>query len=96
MTIEPNGQVAIPCDSDISHAEIEIAPRDFTNLSIADTMRQSNAPVDLKVVSWSPDPPGIRLEDLKSYTFEDTGGDDTYVYLIENGIEPQNPVSEEL
>ena len=63
-------------------------------MSIADTIiRQLNAPQDLKLVSWPPRPPGIQLRDLKSFAYDDEGGDDTYIYLIENGIEPKNKAS---
>ena len=65
-----------------------------SNLATANgVLRQRNAPLDLKVVSWAPD---TLFGDLSSYCFEKVSGDDTYIYIIENGLNPKNSVREHL
>ena len=51
---------------------------------------QSHAPDDLKVVSWAP---GKSVKDLNYYTYDLAGGQNVVVYLVEEGIDPQNSVS---
>jgi len=50
----------------------------------------------LRVVSWPPNPEGVQLADLKSYAFEEEGGENTFIYVIENGIEPELSVGFDL
>ena len=53
----------------------------------------SNGPAvvdDLKFVSWAS---GKAWKDIKDYAFDDAAGADTWVYLIENGVNLENSVS---
>ena len=51
---------------------------------------QKDAPNDLKAVSW---PPGKSAKDLNYYSYDTSGGQDVILYLVEEGINPRNPVS---
>ena len=55
----------------------------------AETVYQSDAPSDLKVVSWSPNVP---LGKTKSYAYDPEGGGEAVVYIIENGIDSRKHV----
>lgn len=49
------------------------------------------APLDLSVVSW---PPRKKLPWWLSegYTYDEAFGDETYIYVIDNGVNIRNPV----
>ncbi|KAL8919242.1 MAG: hypothetical protein Q9208_006903 [Pyrenodesmia sp. 3 TL-2023] len=51
---------------------------------------QMNAPIDLKVVSWRPDK---RFADQRSYTYVGPVQEETYIYVIDQGLDPSYPVS---
>ena len=54
---------------------------------------QEDAPLDLKVVSW---PQGKDFDDsdyLKYYAYDKNGGQNSILYIVENGIDPRNEVS---
>lgn len=53
---------------------------------------QEDAPKDLKVVSWAE---GKDFDDnnLKYYAYDKTGGQDSVMYILENGIDIDNEVS---
>ena len=51
---------------------------------------QDDAPSDLDVVSWARGEP---FSSLKGYAYDASAGLNTYVYIIENGIDPDHPVS---
>ena len=55
----------------------------------SDLVYQIDAPPDLKVVSW---PIASSLVDLKYYTYDKNGGQNSVIYVVENGIDLQNPV----
>ena len=63
-------------------------------LKDATTRRQKDAPQDLDLVSW---PPLKRwVKDMPGYDYDVVAGLDTYVYVIDNGINMQNTVSTSL
>ena len=79
----------------VSRPELSLGtPRDGINvetgISAARTVYQSDAPSDLKVVSWAPDVPFRRS---KSYAYDPASGAESIVYVIENGIEGANRVN---
>ena len=54
---------------------------------------QEDAPPDLRVVSW---PKGKDFDDsefLKYYAYDKNGGQNSVLYIVENGIDPGNEVS---
>ena len=53
---------------------------------------QDDAPTDLKIVSWAE---GEDFDDnnLKYYAYDKTGGRDSVLYVLENGIDIDNKVS---
>ena len=55
----------------------------------SDLVYQFDAPPDLKTVSW---PRDRSLTDLKYYTYDRGGGQNAVIYVLENGIDPQNTV----
>lgn len=52
-------------------------------------VRQTTAPPDLRVVSW---PPGEDFANLNSYAYEASSARDTYIYVIDRGLDPSNSV----
>ncbi len=52
-------------------------------------VRQTTAPPDLRVVSW---PPGEGFVNLNSYAYEANSARDTYIYVIDRGLDPSNSV----
>lgn len=56
-------------------------------------VRQRDAPQDLDLVSW---PPKKRwVKNMPGYDYEVGAGVDTYIYVIDGGVNLQNPVSNE-
>ena len=55
----------------------------------AGTIYQSDAPSDLKVVSWAP---RSSLGKTKSYAYSPENGKEAIIYIIENGIDGRNRV----
>ena len=57
---------------------------------------QEDAPQDLALVSWNVRSPRPWLPhwiwNMKGYAYNVTYGMDTYVYVIDNGLNPMNPV----
>jgi len=51
--------------------------------------RSSNVVDDLKLVSWAS---GKAWKDVKDYAFDEVEGSDTWIYLVENGVNLENPV----
>ena len=64
----------------------------YTGLS-ARTIYQSDAPSDLKVVSWAPGVPFRKT--TKSYAYDTASGEKSVVYVIENGIQGDDRVNNE-
>ena len=54
-----------------------------SNISAARTIYESDAPADLKVVSWASNVPFVKS---KSYAYDPASGGEASVYVIENGI----------
>lgn len=52
-------------------------------------VRQTTAPPDLRVLSW---PPGENFQSLNSYAYEANSARDTYIYVIDRGLDPYNSV----
>ena len=50
---------------------------------------QSDAPSDLKVISWAP---GVPLAKTKAYAFDPRNGGNAVIYMIENGIDGRDSV----
>ena len=50
---------------------------------------QSDAPSDLKVISWAP---GVPLGKTKAYAFDPLNGGKAIIYMIENGIDGRDSV----
>lgn len=74
------------------HANYTIRPfkdHSTTKLQLPDIAHQANAPLDLKVVSWVS---GSSLLDQLSYTYIDSVKRDTYIYVIDQGLDPEYPV----
>ena len=61
-----------------------------SDISAARTVYQSDAPSDLKVVSWAPNKPFLKS---KSYAYDPASGGQSSVYVIENGIGGSNRVN---
>ena len=61
-----------------------------SDISAARTVYQSDAPSDLKVVSWAPSVPFLKS---KSYAYEPADGGQSSLYIIENGIVGSNRVN---
>jgi hypothetical protein len=55
-------------------------------------VRDEDAQEDLKVISWPNKTPSPSLADLRSYSYRELGREGSYIYLIENGIDPGAPV----
>ncbi|KAL6719718.1 hypothetical protein ACLMJK_001639 [Lecanora helva] len=49
---------------------------------------ETNPPADLKVVSW---PPNKLAKDLNYFAYDQRGGRDVVLYVIEEGLDVQNP-----
>lgn len=82
-------------DQNVSHPEMSLyATRSEVSIdsdsSTARTVYQSDAPPDLKVVSWAPNVP---FSKSKSYAYDPAGGGESSVYVIENGIVGFNRVN---
>ena len=56
----------------------------------AQTIYQTDAPLDLKVVSWAP---GSLFSTVKSYAYSTASGKETIIYVIENGVDGRNRVN---
>ena len=54
---------------------------------------QEDAPPDLKVVSWSERKYFDDSDFLKYYAYDKNGGQNSVLYVVENGIDPENEVS---
>ena len=50
---------------------------------------QSDAPPDLKVISWAP---GVPLGKTKAYAYDPLNGGEAVIYMIENGIDGRDSV----
>ena len=50
---------------------------------------QSDAPSDLKVISWAP---GVPLGKTKAYAYDPLNGGNAVIYMIENGIDGRDSV----
>ena len=50
---------------------------------------QSDAPSDLKVISWAP---GVPLGKTKAYAYDPLNGGEAVIYMIENGIDGRDSV----
>ena len=63
-----------------------------SNIDNSNIVYQDDAPTDLKVVSWAE---GKDYDDnsLKYYAYDKTGGQDSVLYVVENGIDIDNKVS---
>lgn len=65
-----------------------------TSLVADNVVIQRDAPLDLAMGSWPPNksfPP--LFSSPKGYVYDQLGGVNTYIYVIDNGIEPSNAVS---
>ena len=58
--------------------------------SASRTVYQSDAPADLKVVSWASNVPFAKS---KYYAYDPAGGGESSVYIIENGVVGFNRVN---
>ena len=63
------------------------------NIDNSDIVYQKNAPPDLKVVSWRDDKALHDSDFLKYYAYDKNGGQNSVIYIVENGIDPENEVS---
>lgn len=54
---------------------------------------QANSPQDLDLVSWPPNKILPSFGRMDGYYYDVTNGIDKYVYVIDYGIDPGNPVS---
>lgn len=63
-----------------------------TNASNGDIIRQPNAPQDLDLVSWPPNKKLPSIGGMDGYYFNVLNGIDKYVYVIDHGVDPGNPV----
>ena len=59
------------------------------NISLPKIEIQDDAPLDLDDISWAP---GETFSSLKGYAFNANAGRETFMYVVENGIYPENPV----
>lgn len=76
-------------DADQIHSEVSNGTKVELGVS-AQTIYQSDAPPDLKVVSWAPDVPFAKVD---TYAYDSKSGGKAIIYLIENGIDGRNRVS---
>lgn len=58
-------------------------------------VRQTSAPQDLDVVSWPKDVKMPFWSKMPGYDFDTSYGVGTFIYIIDNGIEPNDPVKPE-
>ena len=68
----------------------------FTNPALNERdgiVYQSDAPSDLKVISWAP---GVPLGKTKAYAFDPRNGGKAVIYMIENGIDGRDSVITQL
>jgi len=85
--------------------DTNIAEDDMLDISTTDTsshsavdlhlhtvIRDKYAREDLRVISWPDKTPLPSLADLKSYSYQRMGRESSYIYVIENGIDPGAPV----
>ena len=63
------------------------------NIDSSDIIYQEDAPPDLKVVSWPDDRDLDNSDFLKYYAYDKNGGQSSVIYVVENGIDPENEVS---
>ena len=54
------------------------------------TVYQTDAPQDLKVISWAP---GVPLGKVRTFAYSSEGGGGSVVYVIENGIDGRSRVT---
>lgn len=86
-----NSIVAVNCGEVVGNATLSIQSGNET-LNDASIIRQKNAPQDLDLVSWPPLKHWVRK--MPGYDYEVAAGFDTYVYVIDNGINMGNTVSD--
>ena len=62
------------------------------NIDKSNIVYQDDAPTDLKVVSWAK---GRDFDDnsLRYYAYDKTGGQNSVLYVVENGVDLENEVS---
>ena len=62
------------------------------NIDKSNIVYQDDAPTDLKVVSWAE---GRDFDDdsLKYYAYDKAGGQNSVLYVVENGVDLENEVS---
>ena len=85
--------MAVPCGEVVENATLNIKSGNET-LSNAMTVRQKDAPQDLDLVSWPPLKDWVKK--MPGYDYDVTAGLDTYVYIIDNGINMPNTASTDL
>ncbi len=84
-----NNIVAVNSGQVLGNATLSIVSGNET-LSNPTTVRQKNAPQDLDLVSWPPFKNWVKK--MPGYDYEVTAGFDTYIYVIDNGINMPNTV----
>lgn len=67
-----------------SHSAVDLHPHTV--------IRDKFAGEDLRVISWPDKSPSPSLTDLKSYSYREEGRGRSFIYVIENGIDPRAPV----
>lgn len=55
-------------------------------------IRELDAPLDLKLLSWPPRKKIPFLGRIKGYLYNELGGTLTYIYIIDEGIDASNKV----
>ncbi len=79
-------------DDMVDTATTNVSSKSGVNLHLQVVIRDKYAREDLKVISWKKKTPLPSLADLKSYSYQEIGREGSYIYIIENGIDPGAPV----
>ncbi len=79
-------------DDMVDTATTNASSHSGVNLHRQVVIRDKYAREDLKVISWKEKTPLPSLADLKSYSYREIGREGSYIYVIENGIDPGAPV----
>lgn len=88
-----NSIVAVNCGEVLGNATLNLESGNET-VRDATTVRQKNAPQDLDLVSWPPLKKWVKK--MPGYDYDVVAGLDTYVYVIDNGVNMQTTVRTDL
>lgn len=79
-------------DDMLDSSTIDTSSHGAVDLHLHTVIHDKYAREDLKVISWPEKIPSPSLTDLKTYSYQELGREGSYIYVIENGVDPGAPV----